>query len=75
MDTLRDFMRSSSGLAPARRSLGLGWIISALTGLTVLFGAKDAEACPILYCEPDPSCPSETPIFCCDVCGNGWCTT
>ena len=75
MDTLRDFMRSSSGLAPARLGLGLGWIISALTGLTVLFGAKKAEACPILYCEPDPSCPSETPIFCCDVCGNGWCTT
>ena len=76
MQTLREFFASSSGLAPARQGLGLGWIISALTGLTVLLGAKEAEACRILYCVPDPkNCPlPEEPIFCCDDCGGGWCT-
>ena len=44
MDSLREFFASSSGLAPARRSLSLGWLISALTGITVLLGAKEARA-------------------------------
>ena len=48
MDSLREFIGSSSGLAPARQGLGLGWVISALTGVAILLGAKEAEAgkCP-----------------------------
>ncbi len=48
MDSLREFFTSSSGLAPARQGLGLGWVISALTGVAILLGAKEAEAgsCP-----------------------------
>ena len=77
MQTLQEFFTSSSGLAPARQGLGLGWVISALTGLTVLLGAKEAEACQIvLRCAPAPDCPSEAPIFCWDECSRrGWCTT
>ena len=45
METIREFMVSSSGLVPARRGLGLGWVISALAGIAVLLGAKKAEAC------------------------------
>ncbi len=45
MQTLREFFTSSSGLAPARQGLGLGWVISALTGVAVLLGAKKAESC------------------------------
>ncbi len=44
MQTLREFFASSSGLAPARQGLGLGWLISALTGVAILLGAKEAEA-------------------------------
>ena len=44
MQSLREFFTSSSGLVPARQGLGLGWVISALTGITVLLGAKEAEA-------------------------------
>ncbi len=44
MDSLREFMGSSSGLAPARQGLGLGWVISALTGVAVLLGAREAAA-------------------------------
>ena len=44
MQTLREFFTSSSGLAPARQGLGLGWVISALTGVAVLLGAKEAKA-------------------------------
>ena len=44
MQSLREFFTSSSGLAPARQGLALGWVISALTGITVLLGAKEAEA-------------------------------
>ena len=40
MDSLREFFASSSGLAPARRGLGLGWLISALTGVAVLTGCQ-----------------------------------
>ena len=48
MQSLREFFTSSSGLAPARQGLALGWVISALTGVTVLLGAKETEAssCP-----------------------------
>ena len=44
MQSFREFFTSSSGLAPARQGLALGWVISALTGITVLLGAKEAEA-------------------------------
>ena len=44
MDTLREFFTSSSGLAPMRQGLGLGWVISALTGVAILLGAKEAAA-------------------------------
>ena len=44
MQILREFFTSSSGLAPARQGLALGWVISALTGITVLLGAKEAAA-------------------------------
>ena len=44
MQSLREFFTSSSGLAPARQGLALGWVISVLTGITVLLGAKEAEA-------------------------------
>ena len=47
MDTIREFIVSSSGLAPARRGLGLGWVISVLSGVAILLGARGAEAtCP-----------------------------
>ncbi len=45
MDNIREFFTSSSGLAPARQGLGLGWVISALTGVAVLLGAREAAAC------------------------------
>ena len=80
MDTIREFMGSSSGLAPARRGLGLGWIISALTGLAVLLGARGAAAedCPDSYdCKFNDRCDPETPIECCKTIrtpnGNGGC--
>ena len=44
MTMLREFIGSSSGLAPARQGLGLGWVITALAGVAVLLGAKEAEA-------------------------------
>ena len=44
MQNLRKFFASSSGLVPARQGLALGWVISALTGITVLLGAKEGEA-------------------------------
>lgn len=49
MESLREFIGSSSGLAPARQGLGLGWVISALTGLAILLGAREAAA----SCEED----------------------
>ena len=81
MDTIREFMVSSSGLAPARQGLGLGWVISALTGAAVLLGAKEAQAgdCSDLAepvsCGYDSSCPSITPIRCTGDDGNTCCTT
>ena len=79
MPRLREFFTSSSGLVPARQGLALGWVISALTGITVLLGAKKAEADGpqgrIVRCYPDPSCKSITPIRCVDKSGHSWCTT
>ena len=68
MDTIREFMVSSSGLAPARRGLGLGWVISVLSGVAILLGAREAEAnpCSNWYdCKFKDSCPPKTPIECC----------
>ena len=71
MDSLREFFASSSGLAPARRGLSLGWVISALTGIATLLGAKEVRAgdCPTSRdCQFNNACsintPS-TPIRCC----------
>ena len=44
MQSLREFFTSSSGLVPARQGLALGWVISVLTGITVLLGAKEVKA-------------------------------
>ena len=44
MYSLREFFTSSSGLVPARQGLGLGWVISALTGVAILLGAKQVKA-------------------------------
>ena len=44
MDSLREFFVSSSGLAPVRQGLGLGWVISALTWVAILIGGKEARA-------------------------------
>ncbi len=81
MDSIREFFTSSSGLAPARRGLGLGWVISALAGIAVLLGARGAEAnpCPTSRdCSFDEDCPSATPIECCTTwkspAKNGGCT-
>ena len=48
MNMLREFFTSSSGLAPARQGLSLGWVISACVGVAILIGAGKAEAvsCP-----------------------------
>ena len=81
MDNLREFFTSSSGLAPVRRGLGLGWVISALTGLAILLGAKETKAdrpqCRIVDCKPNSvECRDSTrPIYCYDTCGHWWCTT
>ena len=73
MDSLREFFTSPSGLAPARRGLGLGWVISALTGLTVLLGAKEAEAKTCWWeCHGyDSECPVDRPIYCTEWCKEG----
>ena len=71
MDSIREFMVSSSGLAPARRGLGLGWLISVLSGVAILLGARGAEAGDCLTsrdCQFDNDCSvntPETPIECC----------
>ena len=70
MDTIREFMVSSSGLAPARRGLGLGWVISVLSGVAILLGARGAEAtCPqSRECTWDDECAidnPEEPFWCC----------
>ena len=71
MDTIREFMVSSSGLAPARRGMALGWVISVLSGVAILLGARGAaaEACPSSYdCNFDNQCSIDSPkkpIKCC----------
>ena len=45
MNSLREFIGSPSGLAPARQGLRLGWVISALSGVAILLGAREAAAC------------------------------
>ncbi len=45
MTMLREFIGSSSGLAPARQGLGLGWVISALAGVAVLLSPREVAAC------------------------------
>ncbi len=76
MQTLREFFTSSSGLAPARQGLGLGWVISALTGVAVLLGAKEAKADECEYrtyqdCSWNAWCFAKTlgqrPIRCCEI--------
>ena len=76
MDTIREFIASSSGLAPARQGLGLGWVISALAGVAVLLGAKEdkADACEYKTyqsCSWNFWCAASTlgkrPIRCCEV--------
>ena len=44
MDSLREFVGSSSGLAQMRQGQGLGWVISVLAGVAVLLGAKEVES-------------------------------
>ena len=64
MQSLREFFTSSSGLVPARQGLALGWVISALTGITVLLGAKEAAAeCGGIKsdCPRDAGCARENP--------------
>ena len=72
MQRLREFFTSSSGLAPARQGLALGWVISILTGITVLLGAKEGEAgkCGRTYedCGYNADCAerdADEPIRCC----------
>ena len=71
MDTIREFIVSSSGLAPARRGLGLGWVISVLSGIAILLGARGAAAedCSTSRdCGYDNDCARDTPktpIECC----------
>ncbi len=64
MNSLCKFIGSSSGLAPMRQGLGLGWVISVLTGLAVLLGAREAAEADKCGSRTDP------------VCGySGWCAS
>ena len=72
MDTIREFMVSSSGLAPARRGLGLGWVISVLAGVAILLGARGTAADPPCRdsreCTWDNDCSMKNaaePFWCC----------
>ena len=71
MDTIQEFIVSSSGLAPARRGMALGWVISVLSGVAILLGARGAAAEDCLTrsdCEFDNDCSIDTPdapIWCC----------
>ena len=63
MDSLREFFVSSSGLAPARQGLELGWVISALTGVAILLSPRGAAACHSPWTEfggYSSSCDSKT---------------
>ena len=64
MNSLCEFIGSSSGLAPMRQGLGLGGGISVLVGLAVLFGAREAAEADKCGYRNDP------------VCGySGWCAS
>ena len=64
MNSLCEFIGSSSGLAPMRQGLGLGGVISVLVGLAVLFGAREAAEADKCGYRNDP------------VCGySGWCAS
>ena len=61
MNSLREFIGSSSGLALMRQGLGLGWVVRALALLVVLLGIEEAEAdtkCPYTWtaCSPSADC-------------------
>ena len=61
MNSLREFIGSSSSLAPMRQGQGLGWPARALAGLMVLLGVEEAEAdtkCPYTWtaCSPSSDC-------------------
>ena len=61
MNSLREFIGSSSGLAPIRQGLRLGWIVRALALLVILLGIEEAEAdtkCPYTWtaCSPSSDC-------------------
>ena len=77
---LREFISSSSGLAPMRQGLGLGWVISVLSGVAILLGSPTkAEAwtcshtCP--HKAPNDSCSTEcdTGELCRKDCFGGTC--
>ena len=75
MNMLREFFTSSSGLAPARQGLSLGWVISALVGIAILVGAEEAEAqsqdCPAIVIECEymypTHCTKYFPTRCCAI--------
>ena len=76
MDSLREFFVSSSGLAPVRQGLGLGWVISALTWVAILISPKEAQAgkCErrtFWDCSYNAWCDDytdgEEPIRCCEI--------
>ena len=61
MNRLREFIGSSSDLAPIRQ--GQGWVISALAGLVILFGPRGSAAdteCPYTWtvCSSNSDCAS-----------------
>ena len=73
MNRLREFIGSSSGLAPMRQGLGLGGSVRVLAVLVVLLGGEEAEAdtkCPYTWtaCSPSSDCalmePQETYRYC-----------
>ncbi|MDE2809327.1 MAG: T9SS type A sorting domain-containing protein [Gemmatimonadota bacterium] len=73
MNSLREFIGSSSGLALMRQGLGLGWIARILAVLVVLLGVGEARAdtkCPSTWtaCSPSSDCalvePQETYRYC-----------
>lgn len=41
MDTLREFLVSTSGHIEPRKGLSLGWLVFILSGLAVLLGTPD----------------------------------
>ena len=61
MNSLCEFIGSSSGLALMRQGLGLGWVVRALAVLVVLLRIEEAEAdtkCPYTWtaCSPSSDC-------------------